>query len=72
MRHKGGGSCSGPQRGVSTAQRNWAAMAAAGASSREIAAKLVLSVRTVDNHLQSAYTKLGVTSREELARALGS
>ena len=42
----------------------------AGASSREIAAKLVLSVRTVDNHLQNAYSKLGVTSREELARVL--
>jgi len=49
-----------------------ASMAAAGASSREIAAKLVLSVRTVDNHLQNAYSKLGVTSREELARTLRS
>ena len=53
-------------------EREIAAMAAAGASSREIAATLVLSVRTVDNHLQSAYTKLGVTSRDELAQVLGS
>ena len=45
-------------------------MAAAGSSSREIAAKLVLSVRTVDNHLQNVYSKLGVTSRDELARHL--
>ncbi len=47
-------------------------LAAAGASSRDIAARLFLSVRTVGNHLQSAYTKLGVTSRDELSRALGS
>ena len=53
-------------------EREVASMAAAGASSREIAAKLVLSVRTVDNHLQNAYSKLGVTSRDELARVLRS
>jgi DNA-binding CsgD family transcriptional regulator len=53
-------------------EREVAGMAAAGASSRDIAAKLVLSVRTVDNHLQNVYSKLGVTSREELARVLRS
>ncbi len=51
-------------------EREIAAMAVAGASSREIAARLVLSVRTVDNHLQNVYSKLGVTSRDELARVL--
>jgi DNA-binding CsgD family transcriptional regulator len=30
----------------------------------------VVSVRTVDNHLQNVYTKLGVTGRAELADAL--
>jgi DNA-binding CsgD family transcriptional regulator len=49
-----------------------AAMAAAGASSREIAGRLVLSVRTVDNHLPTVYSKLGVTSRDELALVLSS
>jgi len=53
-------------------EREVAAMAAAGSSSREIAAKLVLSVRTVDNHLQNVYSKLGVTSRDELAEVLRS
>jgi DNA-binding CsgD family transcriptional regulator len=49
-------------------EREIASLAAAGDSSKEIAAKLTLSVRTVENHLQNAYSKLGVTSREELAR----
>lgn len=47
-------------------------MAATAASSRGIAAKLVLSVWTVDNHLQNASSKLGVTSRDELAQLLRS
>jgi DNA-binding CsgD family transcriptional regulator len=51
-------------------EREVAGLAAAGASSRQIAARLVVSVRTVDNHLQSAYIKLGVTGRAELAGAL--
>ena len=51
-------------------EREIALLAAAGASSREIADRLVLSVRTVDNHLQNAYRKLGVTSRTELSGVL--
>lgn len=53
-------------------EREVAGMAAAGASSREIAAKLVLSVRTVENHLQNVYSKLGVTGRDELTRVMRS
>ena len=48
-------------------EREIAALAAAGATSKEIAAQLFLSSRTVDNHLQSVYTKLGVSGRQELA-----
>jgi len=63
---------SGSPEGLTRREREVAGLAAAGDSSREIAAKLYLSVRTVDNHLQNVYGKLGVTSREELARILGS
>ena len=51
-------------------EREICTLAAAGVSSPEIAEKLYLSVRTVNNHLQRAYTKLGVTNRRELASAL--
>ncbi len=51
-------------------EREVALLAAAGSTSREIAERLVVSVRTVDNHLQSAYRKLGVTRRQDLPRVL--
>ncbi|MBV9951450.1 MAG: helix-turn-helix transcriptional regulator, partial [Acidimicrobiia bacterium] len=51
-------------------EREIAVLAARGVASREIAEQLYLSVRTVNNHLQNAYAKLGVSSRKELAAAL--
>ncbi len=51
-------------------EREVALLAAAGLSSREIADRLVVSVRTVDNHLQRAYLKLGVSRRQDLPRVL--
>jgi DNA-binding CsgD family transcriptional regulator len=51
-------------------EREVAMLAAAGISSREIAARLALSVRTVDNYLGRAYAKLDVASRTELAALL--
>jgi DNA-binding CsgD family transcriptional regulator len=52
-------------------ERDIALLAAHGSSSKDIADQLHLSVRTVENHLQHAYTKLGVTTRRALAHALG-
>jgi DNA-binding CsgD family transcriptional regulator len=53
-------------------EREVAALAAAGLASRIIATRLVLSTRTVENHLQRLYSKLGVTGRAELAAVLGA
>lgn len=47
-------------------EREITALAAQGLSSIQIAEKLFLSPRTVNNHLQSAYGKLGIRSRAEL------
>ncbi|MBB6346370.1 DNA-binding CsgD family transcriptional regulator [Nonomuraea muscovyensis] len=43
-------------------------LAAGGGTSREIAAQLFLSPRTVEHHLYRAFRKLGIRSRRELAR----
>jgi len=51
-------------------EREIALLAASGVPSKEIAERLYLSVRTVNNHLQNVYTKLGVSSRAELATVL--
>ena len=55
---------------LSPREREVASLAADGVPSKEIAERLFLSVRTVNNHLQRVYTKLGVTSRAELGDAL--
>ncbi|WP_433801748.1 LuxR C-terminal-related transcriptional regulator [Actinomycetospora sp. CA-084318] len=48
-------------------EREVARLAARGLTSRAIAERLVLSVRTVDNTLSSVYAKLHVAGRRELA-----
>jgi DNA-binding CsgD family transcriptional regulator len=61
-----------PTAPLSAREREVAMLAAAGIASKDIAERLYLSVRTVNNHLQHAYTKLGVSGRADLAQALGS
>jgi DNA-binding CsgD family transcriptional regulator len=51
-------------------ERRITTLAAAGNSNREIAEALFLTRRTVETHLSNAYRKLGITTREELPRAL--
>ena len=47
-----------------------ATLAAAGLSNKQAAARLFLSVKTIDAHLHRAYRKLGIRSRAELAPIL--
>lgn len=51
-------------------EREVAALAAEGTPAKEIAERLFISERTVTNHLQRVYDKLGVSSRRELRAAL--
>ncbi|HEY1509092.1 MAG TPA: AAA family ATPase [Solirubrobacteraceae bacterium] len=44
---------------------------ASGKTTREAAAALFLSPKTIEYHLRHVYQKLGIRSREELTRALG-
>ena len=47
-----------------------AVLAVKGMSDQKIAAKLRVSVRTVEGHLHRGFGKLGITSRSELSRVL--
>jgi DNA-binding NarL/FixJ family response regulator len=47
-------------------EREVARLASAGRSNREIARALEISVRTVDHHVEAAFSKLGVRARWEL------
>ena len=58
-------------RGGLTAQELVVArLAGSGLSNREIAAQLVVSIKTVEYHLHHAFGRLGITSRRQLAARL--
>ncbi|WP_459805473.1 ATP-binding protein [Herbidospora sp. RD11066] len=63
----------GPRKGdlLTKRERQIAELAKTGLTSKEIAARLMLSSRTVDDHLAHVYRKLGVSSRTALANVLG-
>jgi DNA-binding CsgD family transcriptional regulator len=67
-----GGRRAAPAGAFSATESEIARLVAAGRTNREVAAALHLSARTVEWNLSKLYRKLGVRSRTELARALGS
>jgi len=56
--------------GLTTLERETALLAARGDTNREIAEKMYISVRTVENRLRRIYQKLAVTNRAELGTLL--
>ena len=55
---------------LSAREMEVASLAASGLANKDIAARLSLSVRTVENQLQRVYEKLGLARRADLAEAL--
>ena len=67
-----GGSAPGGSAGLTSREWEIAGLVAEGLSNREIAGRLVISKRTVDAHIEHIYSKLGVSSRVQLASWLQS
>jgi DNA-binding NarL/FixJ family response regulator len=57
---------------LTSREREVAVLAARGLPDQQIADQLFVSVRTVHAHLRSAYAKLGVPGRKDLAAVLGT
>jgi len=56
---------------LTASEERVARLAASGLSNRDVAARLVISPKTVEAHLVRAYRKLGISSRAELGARLG-
>jgi DNA-binding CsgD family transcriptional regulator len=63
------GRSSGP-RGLTQRELEVVTLVRDGRTNQQIAESLFLSIRTVETHLSHAFTKLGVTSRTGLLKAL--
>jgi DNA-binding NarL/FixJ family response regulator len=61
------GSADAEARLLTRREREVAALVADGLGNREIAERLFLSKRTVDSHIEHIFTKMGFTSRTQLA-----
>ncbi|MFF9347896.1 LuxR C-terminal-related transcriptional regulator [Streptomyces sp. NPDC014734] len=57
---------------LSDAERRVAALAASGYTNREIAAKLFITISTVEQHLTRVYRKINISQRRDLPAGLGA
>lgn len=57
---------------LSPRENEIADLAARGLTNRDIAQRLIIGERTVESHLYRVFAKLGITSRDQIAGALGS
>lgn len=72
-RDTGGGPAAVPcdvEGRLSSREREVARAVTCGLSNKEIAARMSISVRTVENHLRSIFAKIGVSTRTRLAAKL--
>lgn len=63
--------CDSPLDELTAAELRVARLVARGASNREVADWLSVSVKTVESHLSRIYRKLGVRSRTDVAYLVG-
>ena len=59
-----------PAAALTSRELEVARLVAAGLSNKDVADRLVVSERTVDNHVYRIFRKLGIRSRDEISRVL--
>lgn len=64
--------CTVGVQALTAGERRVAALAATGLTNREIAQKLFITQRTVENHLTNGFRKLGIAGRRQLPEAVQS